>query len=48
MNDNAEGEPQPETVHALCRYASTKPGEVQWTEVRELSTEEWDTRDGGS
>ncbi len=39
---NAEGEPQVEIVQALYRYESSKPGEVRWIEVRELSTEEWD------
>lgn len=48
MNNNAalpthaDGEPQGETVKALYRYEQTKPGEVRWTEVRELSAEEWD------
>lgn len=48
MNNNAElptnvdGEPPIETVQALYRYDQAKPGEVRWTEVRELSTEQWD------
>lgn len=39
---NADGEPQVEIVQALYRYDSSKPGEVRWIEVRELTTEEWE------
>ena len=37
-----EGRPQVEIVHALYRYEQTQPGEVRWTEVRELSSQDWD------
>jgi len=39
---NAECEPQVEIVQALYRYEGPNPAEVTWTEVRELSAEEWD------
>lgn len=39
---NDEGEPQVEIVRALYRYERRRPGEILWTEVRELGPEEWD------
>lgn len=38
----SEGEPQVEIVWALFRHEHTKPNEVRWTEVRELTAEDWD------
>jgi len=41
MVDDASGAPPHEVVHALFRHEALEPGHFSWTQVRELSEDEW-------